>query len=354
MSFYRSIRFCEFISISSLVFCILATAFPITASSHEFDEPINASATAKFLIPNEADNWLNLRDVSADPGIKPRVAISVGSVRAFNLAVLADHALVVDYSDGLIGFDKILAEMVLRYNRSEFLAAVSGAPSKFMISTREDFLRAIAAQRETGAQPKGSEPLTEQFMSFFPDLGERGQSFWLGWLLAMRNYAQSDLRWNWTFFGSDESYDHVRKMIREGRFHLVRGSLSGNFSMSEISKWMRREGIILGAIDVSNAIEHIANLQGAAGIERFQQNLSQLPIDRDSQILLTVDLKKTENGTALPESSKVGNWFFYARPIAKILDLLTGIQSNDEFNLRLAVSTKAPACRTILNNNNMN
>ena len=249
---------------------------------------------SRFFVPNEFNNY---HSFGLLPTYESGAVVAVGSIRAFNAAVFAaSEVFAIDQVDSTVVFNRLIAKLVTHLSREDFLRVLLGGHPSLQVSSRQDFLTSCLRSRvDPILNVLDLNPLTKSLSSYFPIPKSRGQSLWLGWLHAMANYADNDLSWNATFFGNDRNYRHVRNLIRDGHFHILHGSLTGENTLRAIGRILTEAKIPLSFIDVSNAPEHILAGEGLPGVRRLLENLDRFPTNEKTVVLSTVQLENLKS-----------------------------------------------------------
>jgi hypothetical protein len=314
-----------------------------------FKEPEGDNATNKFIVPNEFDNYLQFNGLTESHSRSQKAVIAVGTIRAFNLAAVLRRDILVsmDYSNGVIEFNNTLAEMIGTLSRTAFLASILGVePGEFDLSTREGVFEAASYALERRTQSPSRNPFVNRFMAYLPH-NTYGQSFWLGWIYSIKNYASSDLRWNATFFSDIANYEHIQKLILHQKYFSVRGSLSGSTSLKAIGRLLEKGGYKVSELDVSNALEHVAKYEGAGGITNFLRNLEALPTDSNTRVLLTADTRIAPDITFESEP-RTQEWVYLVRTFRSLADAISGSRNDYELQSRLSRPAALGLCRKLV------
>ncbi|MES2770092.1 MAG: hypothetical protein V4596_13185 [Bdellovibrionota bacterium] len=311
-------------------------------------EAIDNNANGKFIIPNEFGNYLHYQGGAK---LDRSAVISVGTLRSFNLAAVLKRDLLIamDYSDEVREFNLILAQLIAKYSLAEFLSVILGGnPNELKIQSKDQFINRIQQLMNREPISFQEDPLIKKFHEFFPkgNVSENQQSLWLMWVFSLRQYTQSDKSWLATFFSNEENYNHIKKMILDKRFLVVRGSLSGDFSMPKIALYLKENKYTVSELDVSNAIEHISQFSGEAGIRAFQRNMLQLPIAKGSRVLITVD-KRYVQGGQFAESPQLQKWIYLARSFPELADDLQNVRDPMTLSENLSSRLKVLSCKSI-------
>lgn len=318
-------------------------------SSETLNEPASRNANGKFIIPNELDNNLNYAMIPHSTRTQPTAVISVGSLRAFNLMAVKrrDFGIAFDYSQQIADFNRITVDLVSDLDRARFLGALLGDLNP--IHTREEFLARLDQKFKSRAEPQvptGNARL-DQFLSPLKSPPGSQQSLWLMWLMSIRQYANTPESWNATLFGSEENYEHLRRMARESRIRIVRGSLSGDKSLKAIAAGLKSKNYVVSEIDVSNAIEHVANQEGLAGIDRWRANLAELPTDADTRVLVTVDKRFVKDGQ-FTGSAQVKKWIYSSFKVSEFSEAIATTANGEILSEDLSRAASRARCSAIL------
>ena len=156
-----------------------------------------------------------------------------------------------------------------------FLKAWSSIRKRFPRLTREedrDFFHAIAAAfvkenlklrfRSHGRRPRPQYPTYEQLMTQTDSSGE------------MRNYLNSE-----------NDFQFLRKMQLENRIVPVIGDLAGQKAMTDVGKYLKKQGSMVAAFYVSNVEFY---LFGDGRFPLFLENVKNLPVDANSVLIRSV------------------------------------------------------------------
>lgn len=326
---------------------VTAPALHLESAAGLEAQPENASS--KFIVPNEFGNFFQYDRLPEAPG--NRAALSVGSVRAFNLlgAGRRDSLITLDYADGVRAFNENLAKLIENSDRISFLAGIIGVDSKrFDLSSRKGVLDAVDAALQDRRHPHSAVPHWNKFYAALPPPPtQMSQSPWRAWLIALKSYAENEQSWNATFFAGETAYSHVKSVIRGGRFYALRGSLSGDLTLAAVAKILREKNYVVSELDVSNAIEHIANYEGHDGVRRFTKNLALLPKDEFSRVLLTIDRRHVSEGQLAGEPMQ-GKWAYLTKTFEEVQDGLKKVDSPQTLTAAFSrIAGPQPGCRKI-------
>ncbi len=261
------------------------------------EESIPWFADCLFVIPNEADNWRQLR---AFGPVKKGAVISVGSFRALNDSLLVDGTtFVLDIDPRTTEFTRGLIDLIrIAKNRHELLAMLLKQDPKSVQAPRvpsraadEAFLQSLeagAAQRQGVNDPNLPAP-ARAFHSYIESVGSNprwdAQYRWSLPRLAqsLRSYAKTDARWAATFLGSDEAFARVKAKAMHGQIVPVKGSLTGKSTMRALNVALRRSGEKVAAFDFSNAMDYLTSEQ----LRLLSHYVGSMPTRRDAKVLLS-------------------------------------------------------------------
>lgn len=93
-----------------------------------------------------------------------------------------------------------------------------------------------------------------------------------------------------TYWGNDELWTKIQKMIFENRFYPITGDLSGSTTLKNIATELDRVQEQVSVVDISNVLEYLAKhdrLEDDQSVNRFLANLKALPKEPDSLLLVT-------------------------------------------------------------------
>ncbi len=337
---------------------IFLTSFSMLIEARELNNPPktqifseeNLLNDGSFIIPNEFNNYSQYNRLPKHLEFNSTV-ISVGSIRAFNLVgvMKRDLLITLDYDVQVRNFNETLANLIRVSTRGEFLKAIFGLRS--LGTSREEIAFgyiSYAPQFSTQEEQKFSDffmprnisdPTTKSggeltiWKKLWPVLDSRTRQelVWRSWQESLRKFANSEQSWKSTFFGSDEAYDHVRTLIKSGRFFSIGGSLSGDRSLRAISQFLKNNNYWVSEIDISNALEHIYKYEKYAGLQKFIDNIANLPHNSSAQILSTHNLT-TESATQLTASDPgwQSDWAYRITPFKKTKALAQELISAEE------------------------
>jgi hypothetical protein len=266
-----------------------------------------------FIVPNEFRGYRFGTFVQN----RTEALISVGTFRAFDRAAQGrfSHLIALDADEGVVSFNKLL-QVIIRSSpdRISFLAKL------FLGNPDEAVLRALTQAYQKGRNRSLFHALRSRFQ---PDLlsdalsessfavNERELNQILislnhtEWQKSLSRILGNDFEHNFehdsstlgrmertgalefSILGNDDVYQKVRDMELGGRIVSVLGDLSGTHVIREIGEFLRLQKIRVSAIDVSNSIDHIAWQSNEAGLNRFIENVSSLPLSTDAITLLS-------------------------------------------------------------------
>jgi hypothetical protein len=130
----------------------------------------------------------------------------------------------------------------------------------------------------------------------------------LGRLLAERS---ADGRFG-GFLGSERSYALVRRLERELRVVPIVGDLAGDHALGRIGDELRRRGLSVGAVYVSNVEQYLFE---NATWDRFVSNLVRLPHGRDSVVVRSY----LDQGTPHPRQQPGHRTTTLTQPIPELI-----------------------------------
>lgn len=327
----------------------LAAALALSAVAHAVGPQLVLSpepgeyATSKYLVPNEFANYLHYDrlDGRRFDG-RPTAVIAVGTLRVFNLAarLRRDVAISLDISGQISQFNREIAVLIERFDRQSFIREILGVEDPSIpVGDRDQFHAAALDAIGRSWQSQGD--VSVGFRKVLHD----NESELNNWYTALSNYADSDATWSGTFFASDEAYEHIRKVIREGRFYTVTGSLSTQDNMRKVSAFLNESGYVVSEIDLSNAFDYITGYEGRSGVYRLNQNLERLPTTEATQVLLTTRAGSLTGAGASTDGLLLGieSWVYM---LASVPEFKKSTQSgNLEKSLRaMAVLNRQKIC----------
>ena len=263
-----------------------------------------------FVAPNEFDAYLHHNRRRADPPVKngPLAIVAVGTFRAFGLlgALERDYLIAVDYAPGATEFNLALARLMTRHKRIKLLGLLIGRED-FAVPKDADeraFIRSVAEQLRAGklSLTEATTPIVRDadlriVMSHFRHLSG-SRSNWDHWLNAIVGFTESPERYAAFILGNEKGYQHAAKTIAEGRFAAVTGSISGPETMRSVGAALEHVGASVSEVDVSNALEGVAQNEGNKGLRRFEIGFLSLPLANGAKMLLTIDSRLKENQRA--------------------------------------------------------
>lgn len=323
-------------------------SFSLEGAEEHFPQP----KSGIYIIPNEFANYHQYQAIlKTTPALDFSTAvISVGGLRAFNTAALLkrNYLFALDHSHTLNQFNLIIGNMIAQMSREEFLKAILKTTKA--IKTREDFLAATdVAGINKRVSVNSKNPFAKKLYEMLPSPAD-GQSVWLAWLFALNSYGSSQQKWANTFWGTEESYNHIQTLIRSNRFFVIPGSLVGTNAMKAIAEFSRRENIYITEMDISNALEHVSTID----IPVILENASRLPIHKKSgmKVLITAALKDVpENFYA--NDPQEGLFYYLVRDLADLKSVADDLIAEDAFEpnrllLRSADLSLPSKCSRIL------
>lgn len=297
-------------------------------------------ASADFIAPNEFDNYLHFREVAPPSPGDGRAVISVGTLRAFNLAGVMerDYLFCVDYAPGIAEFNRALARLIVRFERRELLRLllVDSKPIETSGNKPEHLaLRERLAERNESGELARSltsavteDPDLKVVYDFFVH-GKDDRPNWKTWVKAFAQFTESAERYEATFFGNQRAYEHLQKLIRSGRFFALTGSLSGHETLRSIGRYLAMRGAVISELDTSNALEHVERAEKNVGMLNFVRNAEELPFAKDGRILVTVDTRflKPEEKAAFPS---IGTWHYAVYSPSSLIPTLKNVAKDSD------------------------
>lgn len=274
-----------------------------------------------FIVPNEFDNYLHYNELSRVKDGVERAVVSVGTLRAFNLAgyMERDYLICLDYAPGVIQFNKALANLIAKHDRLDLLRLLLLDTETLQVKPDESEYRALrrrlAMREDAGELARAyelsgstSDPDLKVIYGFLAS-GKSDRPNWRSWLKAFSQFTMNRERYEALFLGNERSYRHLQKMIREGKFFAITGSLSGEKAIRSISGFLRERGLVISEFDPSNALEHVVRAEKEKGMAAFIRNVEQLPFAIGGRILVTVDTRfmSLQDHASFPS---IGTWHY--------------------------------------------
>lgn len=151
---------------------------------------------------------------------------------------------------------------------------------------------------------KSSEKLVMEAFQKDPDLSD----IQLAWKVAHRGwndvperlkeleYMEKNFKLK-TFSNSPEIYQHIRKMVQEGRIQAIPGDLNGSVTFQNIAASAKKLGVPIRVLYTSNAEEYFNFPEG------YRKNILSLPVD-DKSILIRTMTSGTRQFLGYPEGEK--------------------------------------------------
>ncbi len=313
---------------------------------------------ASYIAPNEFANYVQFKALSRyNDGVPdtPRAVISVGTFRAFNLAasLRRDYLLSLDFAPGVTAFNRALAKVICKYSRRQFLdilLSLSPEPNLNRFEERGYFNSQIKQfiKKKSLAQAPATDADLQFILETLNDPNHHSRFY-----QSLLESSRSDERWAANFWGSEKGYVHLQKIIKAGHFVAVTGSLSGTTSLASMGRFLAQQNLIASEVDVSNALEPIVNSEHARGIRAFVVNLKQLPMDKNSRVLLTVN----SYGVDFTEERPVDQWYYKVFTPEQIENSLSRVATVRQLALQLLSLPSTPVvlqsswlCRDLMRN----
>ncbi|MBK9293601.1 MAG: hypothetical protein IPM57_04025 [Oligoflexia bacterium] len=222
-----------------------------------------------FITPNE----FQVNPYAQILNNKTGAFIGVGSFRLFNNSQHGNFQTIIslDYSNSITGFNRELAEILLRSeNRNIALARV-------LQIEPEDLSK------------KAWSPRFYQWLFSQVTLEDEDTYGREGLPRALWNWKNEHPRqWKSTIFGSDENFKKAKERSKEGKYVFVTGNLIGSVSMTSIARSLKASRIPVTAIDLSNSLEYFNN---KTQFQKLASNIQQLPLSKDAVVLLTLSFE---------------------------------------------------------------
>ena len=258
---------------------------------------------AEYAAPNEHYNYYQYNIAKLGTFDQPTAAVAVGTLRAFNLAgvLRRDMLVAVDISQGIVTINEAIAHMIVQKNRQEFISSLLlFEETQARIDTAEQFraLATLALDNHDG---------NREFRRILRRTGNETAK----WITEIRKYGTDAETFGGTFFSNDEAYEHVRSLIRNGKFHTRTADLGNYESVFELGEFVRERGHVVSEFDISNVMDYVANLTRSQKLVSFVASVDALPHDRDSRVLLTV-FKEFATGYDSLKLPKGDQWVYLA------------------------------------------
>lgn len=159
-------------------------------------------------------------------------------------------------------------------------------------------------------------------------------------------FAEKPSEWRGSIFGSDAAFAAVQAMAREGRIVVVQADLNGKRTLKKIGRELKRAGVTVSAVDISNAANYFVRQGGA----NFLANLGALPLAKNAKLLLTNKIWTPQVGNMPGWSFGAGithppsdGWLYFAVPVTQFLaekGVMSGPMRYLEWLLKLLAAAK--------------
>jgi hypothetical protein len=285
------------------------------------EETTRGTQGLRYVVPNELESRLFIPFLKGREG----ALISVGTFRTLNDAAFGafTRVIMLDYDEGVTEFNRANLELIASSkDRIQYLERLylRKAPAELLQSARagqidgEEFLRRLWRVPRLSESVLSVPQKTMARLIPIP-VKRRGPTEWLRTTLehSIRHFAESPFRWTNSYFGNDEAFQRLKRMVAYDQITPVTGNVAGRKTIRALSKALRAEGITVSALDFSNALEYLAGGIWPEKIAAVVRNIEALPMAEGAVILSTF-------GVAMAGEWKLGllapsdNWLYFAVP----------------------------------------
>lgn len=290
------------------------------------------SESGAYIIPNEQNTHLFAPVLRGKGG----ALISVGTFRSLNAALLGDfsHVIQFDHDSKTTAFNRAHLELIkASRDRYEYLTALldKKPDAKLLNDARAGRLSDAEFLTKLMALPAPSSrgPPAAEVQRILASLPHDRRAWFLPKIGTLAELAQSILKfraspdqWTLAYFGTDERFAELQKMIRAGRVIPINGDLAGARSMPALAGKLKASGIAVSAVDLSNAFQYFVEKRSAD----FIRNLRTLPLAEDASILMTIKTFRSrvrnvdfgERIMVMPPLTSDA-WLYFATPARTLL-----------------------------------
>jgi len=315
----------------------------------------NVNGDAAYIGSNEFDNFdqfARLSPTAPNNTSFSRATIAVGTFRAFHLgaALRRDYLVSLDFAPGISHFNMALANVISHYGRREFLRLVLLQDSFNANSPEEEpqLVRQFANLRLADSAVSAEGALLATLATPFADDAElkfilhtlNEESHRKSFYKALLESTKNPQRWQASFWGNEDGYLHLQKLIRGQHFLALTGSLSGKRTVRSIAQFFTRYSIVASEIDVSNALQSIVGAEKRDGIIAFVSNLSALPVDEKSRVLLTLNALAVDQASVPQGVAPLGRWYYRIYTVDHLKQALGAVSSSMTLSTELLRTTE--------------
>jgi hypothetical protein len=267
------------------IFWILASAFSSAVHVNSLDlvfEP--AIAGGAFVLPNENEFW-RLTPVLKD---KTGTLVSVGTFRTLFDAQRGEFSRVImlDVNAVVTAFNQVNIDMIRELKQTGLTSAEQRAFYIWMLRNRKNEDRAPPLTPEK-LKAIGDE-IPENLQKSFRDKIRHG------WLTDQAGLFRAFLtqgtdQFQNSYWGSDEAWTKIQRLIVENRISVVNGDIGGEQTVASIARALDKIGQEVSVVDLSNVPDFILmeKRKGVSLTNLMISNLRRLPYSADAEITFT-------------------------------------------------------------------
>jgi hypothetical protein len=289
-------------------------------------DPVDPEARWNYIAPNEHYNHLFEACLPKEGG----AYISVGTFRGMNVASSGkvSHLVLMDIDTSALIFNKINAQLIAKAkDRFEYLSLLfSGVPQPalekearegklldhdFIDRLRDTVLPSdiLATWKETTKLdiPQADiDQLNKNYLKY--NYGPtKISTFTLrmkeDMVRELKSYSQGGFG-DKTFFGSNERFDTLKRMISEDRVTVVPGNIAGNRTMASLVDLFNEKDMKVAGMDISNVPQYLIE----ADQENAFSNIRKLPFREDGRVFLTTGSSRYQTN----KPRKDDGWEYYS------------------------------------------
>ncbi|MBI3289531.1 MAG: hypothetical protein HYZ74_08450 [Elusimicrobia bacterium] len=294
--------------------------------------PLEAgSSRGSYILPNEHNGHLYAPVLKGKTG----ALLSVGTFRVLNAAAHGNfsHVILFDYDSLTTAFNRANVELIrTSQDRFEYLTRLLNRPrdEHLLRAARggeisdQLFLQKLLARRPLTRQGPDSAAREAQQALRKSDQDEHPLRQ-LGF--RIQSFAKHPIRWESTIWGSDELFFRIQSKAAQGRILAVTGDLSGDKALRAVGEALRKVGVDISVLDISNAHEHLSSGRSAEIAKswpQFLENVTALPFAPKASVFFTehpsyFQSKRTDFDPDSVTLAHPENFWYFAVPARQLL-----------------------------------